>query len=123
MRGDVERPERWFFSPRWRHSQRHDVGVGVVHGDGDGVVLVLVFGVVVGSSLQKQANEAATEKREVTSLSVAELNRAHLVSPAAQMELSLPSCVCECNFYGFSEFLRLCETLKRAKTESLESAV
>lgn len=53
-------PESLF--SRRRRSQSHDVGVGGVHGDADGVVLVLVFGVVVGSSLQKEANEAATQR-------------------------------------------------------------
>lgn len=44
------------------HSQGHDVGVGVVHGDADGVLLALVFGVVVGASLQEEADEAAAEE-------------------------------------------------------------
>lgn len=64
-----------------RHLQSHDVGVGVVHGDADGVFLALVFGVVVGASLQEEANEAAAEKRKVAK------------SPAAQMKLLLPGCV------------------------------
>lgn len=45
------------------HSQRDDVGVGVVHGDSDGVFGVLVFGIIVSSSLQEETNQTGKEKR------------------------------------------------------------
>ena len=40
-------------------SQGDDVSVGVLHRDADGVLLVLVLGVVVGAPLQEQTHQPA----------------------------------------------------------------
>lgn len=45
-----------------RYSQGDDVSVGIVHSDGDGVLLVLVSGVVIRPSLQEETHQPATAK-------------------------------------------------------------
>lgn len=48
-----------------RYSQGDDIGVGVVHSDGYGVLVVLVPGIVIGCALQEETHQpAVTERRK-----------------------------------------------------------
>ncbi len=53
----------WQFFFLAGYSQSDYISIGIVHGDGDGVFLILVFGIVVCSSLQEETDQPAESKR------------------------------------------------------------
>lgn len=51
-----------------RRSQSDDVGVGVVHGDGYGVLLIFVPGIVVRASFQEETHQPEFKHKRATHL-------------------------------------------------------